>query len=115
MPKSSLLQTPAAVVTSLLALGALLRTARVARDQTAEQMAQRLNISRGTWVRMEQGDATVRIGAYFSALALFQMEERLYGLAGEDRVTKALQQRRLSKRATSTSGRPRAAKTPVLL
>jgi transcriptional regulator with XRE-family HTH domain len=115
MSKSSLLQTPAAVATSLQALGALLRTARVARDQTAEQVAQRLNISRGTWGRMEQGDANVRIGAYFSALALFQMEERLYGLGGEDRVTKALQQRRLPKRATGASGRSSGPKKPVLL
>lgn len=86
-------------------VGVLLRQARLARGDTEEQVAKRLNVSRATWRRIEQGDANVRSGTMLQALVLFQMKERVLGLAEDDPLTTALLRRQLPKRGS----RPRRA------
>ena len=49
--------------------GVDIATARKKRRLTAAMMAERLGISRGTYLRVERGDASVAMGAY--AMALF--------------------------------------------
>jgi transcriptional regulator with XRE-family HTH domain len=49
-------------------LGDAIRQARIARNRTREDLAQRSKMSRNTLVRLESGDVAVRMGAWLSAL-----------------------------------------------
>jgi transcriptional regulator with XRE-family HTH domain len=51
-------------------LGQLVRRARIERKLTAEDVAQRIGISRGLLRRIEQGDPGCSIGAVFEAAAV---------------------------------------------
>jgi len=50
------------------ALGHAIRQARLARNRTREDFAQRAHISAPTLDRLERGDVAVRMGAWLSAL-----------------------------------------------
>lgn len=86
---------------TLHSLGLLLRQARLARGDTEEQVASRLNVSRATWRRIEKGDANVRSGTLLQAMVLFQLKERVLALAEEDALTNALVRRHLPMRGSS--------------
>ena len=60
---------PARLRRSLAKLGADIGLARRKRGLTAAMMAERLGISRSTYVRIEKGDPTVAMGIY--AMAVF--------------------------------------------
>jgi transcriptional regulator with XRE-family HTH domain len=49
-------------------LGKAIHQARVARNRTREDLAQRSKIGRNTLTRLESGDVAVRMGAWLSAL-----------------------------------------------
>lgn len=49
-------------------LGWAIRQARLARNRTRKDFAERAHISPNTLDRLEQGDVAVRMGAWFSAL-----------------------------------------------
>ncbi len=51
-------------------LGALIRTARTERGMTAQQVAERVGISRGLLQRIEQGGLKSEIGVVFEAAAV---------------------------------------------
>jgi len=62
-------------------LGLLIRRARIARQITAEELAQRAGLSRGLVHRIEKGDLGASIGAVFEAAAvvgvrLFDQDQR---------------------------------------
>ena len=68
--RSSVLDVlPTAVKRSLAKLGADLNTARRKRGLTAAAVAERMGVSKSTYLRVEKGDATVMFGTY--AMALF--------------------------------------------
>jgi transcriptional regulator with XRE-family HTH domain len=60
---------PPTVRRSLKKFGADLALARRKRHLTTAMMAERLGVSKSTYVRVEKGDASVAMGAY--AMALF--------------------------------------------
>jgi transcriptional regulator with XRE-family HTH domain len=62
-------QLPASVRRSLQKFGADLGVARRKRRLTAAMMAERIGVATSTYARMENGDASVGVGAY--AMALF--------------------------------------------
>lgn len=60
---------PGTVKHSLAQLGADLATARRKRRLTVMAVAERMGVSKGTYLRVEKGDPTVTLGVY--AMALF--------------------------------------------
>lgn len=66
---------------ALTYLGRLIREARIARKETAEQLAERAGISRGLLQRIERGDPGCSVGAVFEVAALVGI--RLFDLDRE--------------------------------
>lgn len=56
------------VIAAARQLGSAIRQARLARNRTRTDFAERAHISPATLDRLEQGDVAVRMGAWFSAL-----------------------------------------------
>jgi transcriptional regulator with XRE-family HTH domain len=75
MPAHSALESPFERQL-LVQLGERLRRARIARDVTAVELAERLGISRTTLRAVESGDPSPTIGTYLRVLGAF-------GLAGD--------------------------------
>lgn len=91
----------------LKALGENLRMARLRRQITAEQVAQRANISRSTLWMMEKGSPAVAMGAYCQVLFVLGLESDLLKVAADDVLGKKLQDLKLNVRARApkkTSG-----------
>lgn len=90
MPKNSqaLTQLPPEAAAALLRLGEDLAVARVRRKESQKSWASRLGCSVPTLRRMEQGDASVSIGVYVTALWLAGRVAALAELAApaSDRV-----------------------------
>jgi len=61
----------------LVGLGGRLRAARIARNDTMEIFAERLDVSVGTVRAMERGAPTVQIGAWLNALWILDELETL--------------------------------------
>ena len=107
--RSSVLDVlPARVRRSLVKLGADLALARRKRSLTAAMMAERLGVSRSTYVRVEKGDPTVALGAY--AMALFVLG---FGAALGDVVDPARDDQGLLLDAQRVPKRVRAKKAPI--
>lgn len=65
---------------AVLLLGKLIRLARKQRRLTAQELAERVGISRGTLQRIEKGDPKVEIGVVFESativgLVLFEADD----------------------------------------
>ena len=103
MPNKSEVFLSFEVEQTLINIGSLLRRTRLANGDTEGQVAERLNVSRGTWHRIERGDPNVRIGTFLQALVNYQLKGRVVALADEDELTTLLTRQRLPKRA----GQPR--------
>lgn len=73
--------TPRLVQTALIGLGANLKTARLRRGLTRDQVAQALVISPDTYRRVEIGQGNVAVGIYLGALNYFQMLAPAFDLA----------------------------------
>ena len=61
---------------TLSAFGENIKYARLRRDLSSEQVAERAGISRNTLIKIEKGEESVAIGFYFRVLAVlgcFQM------------------------------------------
>lgn len=72
---------PMRVQRSLGKLGADIALARRKRGLTAEMMAERIGISRGTYLRLEKGDPTVAMGTYAMAMFVLGLGTPLADLA----------------------------------
>jgi len=95
---------PLPVRRALTKLGSDIRDARRRRRIQTTVMADRLQISRPTLRKLEQGDPSVGMGAYATALYVLGMVERLADLAhiasdpvGQQLASEALPQRIASK------------------
>lgn len=91
---------PLPVQRALRKLGADIRAARLRRRIQTSVMADRVQVSRPTLWKLEQGDPAVGIGAYATALYVLGMADRLADLAdiahdpvGQRLATEALPQR----------------------
>ncbi len=80
----------------LESLGADIRVARLRRNLTAENIAERAGISRLTVHRIENGSPSVAIGSYLQVLVALGIEEGLANAASEDVLGRKLQDLGLS-------------------
>ena len=72
-------------------LGENIRLARLRRDLSSEQVAERAGISRNTLIKIERGDEGVAIGMYFRVLIVLRLEEDLINVAKDDVLGRKLQ------------------------
>lgn len=72
-------------------LGEQLKMARLRRNLSAEQVAERAGISRGTLVKIEKGDEGVAIGMYFRVLIALNLKDDILLLAKDDILGRKLQ------------------------
>jgi transcriptional regulator with XRE-family HTH domain len=72
-------------------MGENLRLARLRRKISAQQVAERANISRSTLWMIEKGSPAVAMGAYMQVLFVLGLENDLLKLAADDVLGKKLQ------------------------
>lgn len=96
---------PAAVKRSLAKLGTDLATARRKRGLTVAAVAERMGVSKGTYLRVEKGDPSVMLGAYAMALFVLGFGDVLRDVvdASKDDVGLMLDEERLPKRVRMKS------------
>jgi len=85
-------------------LGENLRMARLRRNLSSEQVAERAGIARNTLIKIENGDEGVAIGYYLRVLIVLGLEEDLRKVAQDDILGRKLQDAGLtiSKRITKS-------------
>ena len=72
-------------------LGENIRLARLRRKLSAEQVAERANISRPTLISIEKGSANSSIGVYLQVLLVLGLEKDLLKVAKDDVLGRKLQ------------------------
>ena len=85
----------------LFEFGENIKLARLRRKISAEQLAERAGISRGTLVNIEKGSPTVSLGAYLQVLYILGLHNDLKKMAIDDTLGRKLQdaQLQIKKRA----------------
>ena len=88
----------------LFTLGENIKLARLRRKHSAEQVAERANISRSTLWSIEKGSPKVAMGKYVQALSVLGLEKDLLSVASDDILGRKLQDADLKtpKRAPKT-------------
>lgn len=79
----------------LVELGENIKLARLRRKLSAEQVAERADVSRKTLYSMEQGSAGVAIGNYAMVLFVLGLEKDLLKVAEDDKLGRKLQDNNL--------------------
>lgn len=82
----------------LTTLGEQIRMARLRRDLSSEQIAERAGISRGTLIKIEHGDEGVAMGYYFRVLIALGLVQDILLLAKDDELGRKLQDAKLEVR-----------------
>lgn len=109
--RSSVLDVlPPKVARSLARFGAELSVARRKRGLTSAMMAQRVGVSKSTYLRVEKGEPTVALGAYAMALFVLGFGEGLADLIDPRRDDQGLL---LDAQRLPTRVRPKNAPTPL--
>lgn len=72
-------------------LGENIHLARLRRDLSSEQVAERAGISRNTLIKIEHGDEGVAIGMYLRVLIVLGLESDLTNIAQDDVLGRKLQ------------------------
>ena len=80
---------------TLATLGENIKFARLRRDLSSEQVAERAGISRNTLIKIEKGDEGVAIGYYFRALAVLGLDKDILLVAKDDELGRKLQDAKL--------------------
>ncbi len=75
----------------LAEMGEQIKLARKRRSLTLVQVAERAGIHRETLRKVENGDASVSLGAYFNVLRVMNLEKDFLKLAADDEFGKKLQ------------------------
>jgi transcriptional regulator with XRE-family HTH domain len=90
----------------LTGLGENIKLARLRRKLSAEQVAERANISRPTLSAIEKGSPTVSIGSYVKVLFILGLAEDFLKVANDDELGRRLQDAKLivKKRAPKKKG-----------
>ncbi len=84
--------------------------ARLRRNLTAEQVAERAGLSRLTVHRIEQGSPSVAIGSYLQVLVILGLEDGLGKAASVDVLGRKLQDLGLSAKKRVTTKKARTTK-----
>ena len=87
-------------------LGENLHLARLRRDLSSEQVAERAGISRNTLIKIERGDEGVAIGMYFRVLIVLGLQDDLLLIARDDMLGRKLQDAGLTTPRRSTKRPP---------
>jgi transcriptional regulator with XRE-family HTH domain len=77
-------------------LGENIKLARLRRDLSAEQVAERAGIGRSTLVKVEKGDQGVAIGTYLKVLFVLGLDADLLKVAEDDILGRRLQDAKLT-------------------
>lgn len=94
----------------LRTVGENIRLARLRRDLTTTQIAERAGIGRNAVSKIEKGDEGVSIGAYLRVLIVLGMEQDLFRIAETDILGRKLQDAglKIRKRASKKPHEPMA-------
>jgi transcriptional regulator with XRE-family HTH domain len=76
-------------------LGENIKLVRKRRDLTTIQVSERAGIDRTTLVRIEKGDASVSLGAYFNVLRVLGLQDDFLKIATDDEFGRKLQDLKL--------------------
>lgn len=76
---------------ALESLGENIKLARLRRGWTAENLAERVGLTRATLHKMEKGESGVAIGYYAAVLFAFGFENELASIAEKDETGRRLQ------------------------
>ena len=76
-------------------LGENIKLARLRRKLSAEQIAERANISRVTLWQVEKGSASVAMGIYCQVLYVLGLDKDLLSVAADDQLGRKLQDAQL--------------------
>lgn len=79
----------------LQTLGEQIRYARLRRDLSTVQIAERAGISRTTLVKVEKGDESVALGQYFRVLIALGLAKDITLVAKDDELGRKLQEAKL--------------------
>lgn len=80
---------------TLAAFGENIKYARLRRELSSEQVAERAGISRSTLIKIEKGDEGVAIGYYFRVLAVLRLDKDILLVAKDDELGRKLQDAKL--------------------
>ena len=81
---------------TLTTLGENIKYARLRRDLSSEQVAERAGISRNTLIKIEKRDEGVAIGYYFRVLAVLGLDKDILLVAKDDELGRRLQDVKLT-------------------
>jgi transcriptional regulator with XRE-family HTH domain len=81
---------------TLATFGENIKYARLRRNLSSEQVAERASVSRSTLIKIEKGDEGVALGYYFRVLAVLGLDKDLLGVAKDDALGRALQDAKLT-------------------
>ena len=81
---------------TLAAFGENIKYARLRRDLSSVQVAERAGISRNTLIKIEKGDQGVAVGYYFRVLAVLGLDKDILLVAKDDDLGRRLQDAKLS-------------------
>ena len=79
----------------LESMGEQIKLARLRRDLSSEQVAERAGIARGTLIKVEKGDEGVSMGVYFRVLIALGLGRDILLLAKDDELGRKLQDAKL--------------------
>lgn len=77
------------------ALGENIKLARLRRKLSAQQVAERADISRPTLTSIEKGQPNVSMGAYIKVLFVLGLEQDIVSIARDDELGRKLQDAQL--------------------
>ncbi len=97
MPKKKIIMLPK-TRRILNELGDNIKLARLRRKLSAEQVAERANISRPTLSAIEKGSPTVSMGSYLLVLQVLGLEKDFLLVAKDDELGRKLQDAKITTR-----------------
>lgn len=101
-PKTALLPSQGRL---LVGLGENIRLARLRRDLSLTQVAERAGIARLTLSRLEQGDGGTSLANLLKVLFVLGLEGDMQSVAGDDRMGRRLQDLELGERKRASRKR----------